>query len=200
MAKEQGQATISARSKGISPYRQHLGRPPRHSNMAGFCSLGREIWYVSLDRPLLDTTNLKVLPTQDTDVLYLKLLTTDFIVLNSTEAITDLCEKRSNIYCDRVSPLGDKVSFSLMCTWKTSRTCRCSSCKLSSSPELLPSLTVSFKHGCMLMGLCSERLRKQMEKMPEALSRVLEPERGAEIRRLSEQTRLPLPLSSRRDS
>ena len=44
-------------------------------------------------------------PFQDTDVLYLKLLTTDFVVLNSTEAITDLPEKRSNIYCDRVSPL-----------------------------------------------------------------------------------------------
>jgi len=36
-------------------------------------------------------------------VLYLKLLTTDFVVLNSTEAITDLLEKRSNIYSDRVS-------------------------------------------------------------------------------------------------
>ena len=44
-------------------------------------------------------------PFQDTDILYLKLLTTDFVVLNSTEAITDLPEKRSNIYCDRVSPL-----------------------------------------------------------------------------------------------
>ena len=41
--------------------------------------------------------------TKDTDVLYLKLLTKDFVVLNSTEAITDLIEKRSNIYCDRVS-------------------------------------------------------------------------------------------------
>ena len=52
----------------------------------------------------LENTQLKVPSIQDTDVLYLKLLTTDFIVLNSTEAITDLTEKRSNIYCDRVSP------------------------------------------------------------------------------------------------
>lgn len=36
-------------------------------------------------------------------MLYLKLLKTDFVVLNSTEAITDLLEKRSNIYSDRVS-------------------------------------------------------------------------------------------------
>jgi len=47
----------------------------------------------------------KILPVQDTDVLYLRLLTTDFVVLNSTEAITDLLEKRSNIYSDRVSTI-----------------------------------------------------------------------------------------------
>jgi len=38
-------------------------------------------------------------------VLYLKLLTKDFVVLSSTEGITDLLEKRSNIYSDRVSLL-----------------------------------------------------------------------------------------------
>jgi len=47
----------------------------------------------------------KVLSVQDTDVLYIKLLTKDFVVLSSTEAITDLSEKRSNIYSDRVSSL-----------------------------------------------------------------------------------------------
>jgi hypothetical protein len=56
-------------------------------------------------RSLLDIAWLIIPPLQDTDVLYLRLLTTDFVVLNSTEAITDLPEKRSNIYCDRVSPL-----------------------------------------------------------------------------------------------
>ena len=40
---------------------------------------------------------------QDTDVLYLKLFTTQFVILNSSEAIVDLTEKRSNIYSDRVS-------------------------------------------------------------------------------------------------
>ena len=39
----------------------------------------------------------------DTDVLYLRLLATDVVVLNTSEVISDLCEKRSNIYCDRVS-------------------------------------------------------------------------------------------------
>jgi hypothetical protein len=55
-------------------------------------------------RSLADIVQLMILLLQGTDVMYLKLLTTDFVVLNSTEAITDLPEKRSNIYCDRVSP------------------------------------------------------------------------------------------------
>jgi len=54
---------------------------------------------------LTETRPTKILLIQDTDVLYLKLLTQDFVVLNSTEAIIDLSEKRSNIICDRVSPL-----------------------------------------------------------------------------------------------
>lgn len=53
---------------------------------------------------LLDITQLTILSFQGTDVLYLKMLTKDFVVLNSTEAIMGLSEKRSNIYCDRVSP------------------------------------------------------------------------------------------------
>jgi len=31
------------------------------------------------------------------------MLTKDFVILSSTEAITDLSEKRSNVYSDRVS-------------------------------------------------------------------------------------------------
>jgi len=37
----------------------------------------------------------------DTDILYMRLMTTDFVVLSSTEAVTDLIDKRSNIYSDR---------------------------------------------------------------------------------------------------
>lgn len=54
---------------------------------------------------VLENTQLKIPSIRDTDVLYLKLLDTDFVILNSTEAIVDLTEKRSNIYSDRVSPL-----------------------------------------------------------------------------------------------
>jgi hypothetical protein len=40
---------------------------------------------------------------QDKDVLFLRLTTEDLVVLNSSKAISDLVEKRSNIYSDRVS-------------------------------------------------------------------------------------------------
>jgi len=45
----------------------------------------------------------EILSIQDTDVLYLRLVTKEFVVLSSTEAITELSDKRSNIYSDRVS-------------------------------------------------------------------------------------------------
>ena len=40
----------------------------------------------------------------DSDVLRVNLLGTEHIVLNSSEAISDLLEKRSGIYSDRVRP------------------------------------------------------------------------------------------------
>ena len=54
--------------------------------------------------PAFPTVPLKcpVLP-EDTDVLYLRVLTTDMIILNNSEVVSDLLEKRSNIYSDRVS-------------------------------------------------------------------------------------------------
>jgi len=42
---------------------------------------------------------------EDTDVLYLKLVAVDLVVLTSSEAISDLLEKRSKLYSDRVSAL-----------------------------------------------------------------------------------------------
>ena len=50
----------------------------------------------SLDIPLKPSS-------EDTDVIYLRLFTTDCIVLSSSEAISDLLDKRSSIYSDRVS-------------------------------------------------------------------------------------------------
>lgn len=38
----------------------------------------------------------------DSDVLYLNLLGTDHVILNSNKAISDLLDKRSAIYSDRV--------------------------------------------------------------------------------------------------
>jgi len=60
---------------------------------------GKYPLYLAENRPT------EILSIQDTDVLYLRLVTQDFVVLSSTEAIIDLSEKRSNIICDRVSPL-----------------------------------------------------------------------------------------------
>ena len=56
-------------------------------------------------RLVLNDARLKMSLFQGTDVLYMKLLSKGMIVLNSSEAIDDLMEKRSNIYSDRVSRL-----------------------------------------------------------------------------------------------
>ena len=54
--------------------------------------------------------SLNVLPLQDTDVLYMKMFSKEFVVLNSSEAIRGLCERRSAIYSDRVSHLAESLS------------------------------------------------------------------------------------------
>lgn len=51
----------------------------------------------------LDVVGMLIPPFKGTDILYLRLLGTDMVVLNSNEAISDLIEKRSSIYADRVS-------------------------------------------------------------------------------------------------
>jgi hypothetical protein len=48
------------------------------------------------------SSNLSVSP-KGTDFLYLQLMGKDTIVLSSNEAISDLIDKRSSIYADRVS-------------------------------------------------------------------------------------------------
>jgi len=40
--------------------------------------------------------------SEDSDVLHLRFLGSDHVVLNSSEAISDLLDKRSAIYSDRV--------------------------------------------------------------------------------------------------
>ena len=55
--------------------------------------------------PVLGGTCLITSLFEGTDVMYLNLATADFVVLTSSDAISDLLEKRSNNYSDRVSPL-----------------------------------------------------------------------------------------------
>lgn len=64
--------------------------------------------------PLLANTPLKVLRLQDTDVLYMKMFSKEFVVLNSPEAIHDLSEKRSAIYSDRVSNITKSLSYYIL--------------------------------------------------------------------------------------
>lgn len=42
---------------------------------------------------------------EDTDVLHLTVMTTDYVVLGSTNAISGLVGKRSSVYSDRVRRL-----------------------------------------------------------------------------------------------
>ena len=66
-----------------------------------FASMARKSSVFLLPRPFPNTL-LKHL-FEDTDVLYLRLLTTDFVVLNTSEVASEFFEKRSNNYVDRVS-------------------------------------------------------------------------------------------------
>ena len=59
---------------------------------------------------LPEDSRLRVLSLPDTDVLYMKLFSKHFVVLNSSEAISDLLDKRSTIYSDRVSHLAESLS------------------------------------------------------------------------------------------
>ena len=45
----------------------------------------------------------RLIVTLDTDILYLNLFGKDLIILNSTKTISDLLDKRSKIYSDKVS-------------------------------------------------------------------------------------------------
>jgi len=106
----------------IWKWQKNRSRPPYPPGPKGYPLIGNildvpqdvPVWKTFIDLAqksgkyplyLTETRPTKILLIQDTDVLYLKLLTQDFVVLNSTEAIIDLSEKRSNIICDRVSPL-----------------------------------------------------------------------------------------------
>ena len=84
------------------------GKCPRcsqgRSNLAHVHCRSEKVRYVPIHlRPLFSTPCSRSL-SEDSDVVYLKLLATDVVVLNSSQAISDLIEKRSEIYSGRVSP------------------------------------------------------------------------------------------------
>jgi hypothetical protein len=95
--------TASSRAKGAAFVGKCSRCPQGRSNMENIHNDGKEVQYASILPSLFPTSHSSNL-FEDSDVVHLRLLTTDFIVLNSPEAISDLTEKRSDIYSDRVSP------------------------------------------------------------------------------------------------
>ena len=52
--------------------------------------------------PIPNEIQLEIMSFEDTDVLHLTVITTDYVVLGSAKAISGLAGKRSNVYSDRV--------------------------------------------------------------------------------------------------
>jgi hypothetical protein len=68
--------------------------------MGGFFADGRKVSWVNFPHFPSDLqTNLHDV---ETDIMYLNVLGTDMVVLNSSESIADLLDKRSAIYSDKV--------------------------------------------------------------------------------------------------
>ena len=74
----------------------------------GSLMLGRQ--YSESAMPRLSTNISLILP--DTDILYLNLFGKDLVILNSTKTISDLLDKRSKIYSDKVSGSFFRISAS----------------------------------------------------------------------------------------
>ena len=70
--------------------------------------LGRQ--YSESAMPRLSINISLILP--DTDILYLNLFGKDLVILNSTKTISDLLDKRSKIYSDKVSGSFFRISAS----------------------------------------------------------------------------------------
>ena len=61
----------------------------------------KAVWCVP-NSPLPNEIRLEIMPLEDTDVLYLTVMTTDHVVLGSAKAISDVTDKRAKVYSDRV--------------------------------------------------------------------------------------------------
>ena len=104
---EETHFAISTGSKGLSNLRERPGSPPGCPYLGEPHLVVQPSWYAA--KSFRFVTILTCL-LKDTDILYVRLLGKDMVVLSSDQAISDLIEKRSAIYSDRVS---DPVIFTL---------------------------------------------------------------------------------------
>jgi len=61
----------------------------------------KAVWCVAIS-PIPNEIQLEITSFGDTDVLHLTVMTTDYVVLGSANAISGLVGKRSSVYSDRV--------------------------------------------------------------------------------------------------
>lgn len=67
--------------------------------------MGETVWYVGPLPPILSLLHLRAkgrsAPSTDSDIIYLNVVGSHIVIVNSMEAASDLMEKRSLVYSDR---------------------------------------------------------------------------------------------------
>lgn len=96
---EETDLAVSAWAEGLPNLGQCAGSPQERPHLRNLRVIGRTPRYARK----LSFPGSSEPPWKGTDILYLHLLGKDTIVLCSNEAISDLIDKRSSIYADRVS-------------------------------------------------------------------------------------------------
>ena len=102
-----------------------------------------------------DLSNLRT----ETGVVYFNMFGTDLVVLNSSKVITDLMDKRSAIYSDKVSC--HCVPRFIGLGWRD--------CAFKYSSPATASITNSGADRLRQMGIFGIRVRRQMEDIPSTL-------------------------------
>jgi len=74
------------------------------------------VWCVIIST-LLTEIQLEIVSFKDTDVLHLRVMKKHIVVLSSAKAISDLVDKRSNVYSDRVRSLTTFIPICGLITW-----------------------------------------------------------------------------------
>ena len=92
----------------------------------------------------------------------MKLFSTDFIVLNSSEAISDLLDKRSSVYSDRVGHLSTPLVPADIWLGISPRY-QCSSCVLSETLVSDLQLIWGLKRGLLFVEYDRSSVRNKME-------------------------------------